>query len=112
MGGTYDEEERHNLDELNPPPKMPPPPWTPVYDYSDGFAKRMDDPIKVSVSAEQTVNLGNYESAKVFFSLSNIPSGATEEQIEAALETGELIFKYVKNEVGKQAGIVRLNMEK
>lgn len=140
MGGMYDEEERHNLDEfgpLDPPcafrgfkafvtgaadPQQGPPLTREDIDESlerlkenEGTTGTMTEPdniIKVSVSATQKINLGNYESADVFFSLSNIPSGATEEQIEAALETGEMAFKYVKNEVGKQAGIVRLNMER
>lgn len=72
--------------------------------------RRIDDPIKVSVSAEQTVNLGNYESAKIFFSLSNIPHGATEEQIEAALETGEVAFNYVRTVISERVETMRRNM--
>lgn len=72
--------------------------------------RRIDDPIKVSVTASQTVNLGDYNSAKVDFSLSNIPTGATEKDIEAALETGELAFKYVKTVISEKAAEVRRNV--
>lgn len=88
------------MPEQNDDPMTPPhvhPMW--LYEVGDDgkqTIRRIDDPIKVSVSATQKVNLGNYESAEIFTALSNIPTGATEEQIEAALETGELAFNYVK----------------
>lgn len=75
------------------------------------MAEQNDDPIKVSVSAEQTVNLGNCESAKVFFSLSNIPHGATEEQIEAALETSEPAFNYVRQVISEKVAAIRRNVQ-
>jgi hypothetical protein len=69
-----------------------------------------NDVIKVSVSVSQKVNLGNYESADVFTALSNIPTGATEEQIEAALETGELVFNYVKAVISSRVEEIRRNI--
>ena len=93
------------------PIKAPEPNTLPIYEVQgDGTLVRIDDPIKVSVSASQKVNLGNYESADVFFSLSNIPSGATEKQIEAALETAELTFNYVKEVVRGKAATIRKNV--
>lgn len=68
-----------------------------------------NDVIKVSVSATQKVNLGNYESADIFVALSNIRTGATEEEIEAALETGELAFKYVKVVISDRVAKLRMN---
>ena len=91
--------------------KQPEPNTLPIYEVQgDGTLVRIDDPIKVSVSASQKVNLGNYESADVFFSLSNIPSGAAEEQIEAALETAELAFNSVKEVVRGKIAAIRKNV--
>ena len=38
------------------------------------------------------VNLGNYESADAFVSLSGLEAGATEEQINELLDTGKLAW--------------------
>lgn len=48
--------------------------------------------LRVAVSVSKKVNLGNYESAEVFFSVSNIEVGASEESIQEAMETGEIAF--------------------
>lgn len=66
-----------------------------------------DDVIKVSVSATQKVNLGNYEAADVYVGLNNIPTGATEEEIEAALETSELAFNYVRTVISERVAEIR-----
>ena len=47
---------------------------------------------KVTVSVTRKANLGNFESADVFLSLS-LPVGATQADIDAGLETGALMYK-------------------
>ncbi len=71
----------------------------------------VDDPIKVSVSATQKVNVGSYESVDVFFALSNIPVGATDEDLAAAMATSELAFTHVKAKVIQEVASIRRKME-
>ena len=65
------------------------------------------DGIRLSISISRKVNLGNYESADCFVSLSNVPVGATEEEIEDALDTGKLVFDRIKPRVRQQAAELR-----
>lgn len=51
-----------------------------------------EDGIRCSVSLSQKVNLGNYERAEVFMSLSNVPADATVEDINAALDAGKIVY--------------------
>ncbi len=46
----------------------------------------------ISVSVSMKVNLGNYESADAFVSLSGLPEGTPLEEIEALLDTGKLAW--------------------
>ena len=46
----------------------------------------------VSVSVSMKVNLGNYESADAFVSVSGLREGTPLEEIEALLETGKLAW--------------------
>lgn len=59
----------------------------------------MSDEPTVSVSASMKVNLGNYESADIFLSVTNIAAGTTPEQIDAALETGKLAYDRIRERV-------------
>ena len=65
------------------------------------------DGIRVSVSISRKINLGNYESADAFVSLSNIPVGATQEEIEEALATGRLVWDALKPELVAKARELR-----
>lgn len=58
---------------------------------------------RVGVSVSRKVNLGNYQSADIFFSLTNIDVGATRQDIEAAMETAEVVFSVVKERVERKA---------
>ena len=57
----------------------------------------------LSVSYTRKINLGNYESADVFFAVSGIPVGASEDEIADALVTGELAYEQVKAAVASHA---------
>jgi subtilase family serine protease len=67
----------------------------------------MENEIKVSISVSLKVNLGNYESADAFVSLSNVPVGASAEEIDEALSTGKLAWGLIKGRVMAQAEELR-----
>jgi len=52
---------------------------------------------RVGVSISQKVNLGNYESAEVFLSLTNLRPGTSAEEIAEALEIGQLAYKRIRD---------------
>lgn len=64
---------------------------------------RYSDEIKLSMSVDFKVNLGNYESASVFVCLSGVPVGATEEDIEYAMDTAGLAWDVIRDKVRAQA---------
>ncbi|MDD5288320.1 MAG: hypothetical protein PHY28_04330 [Dehalococcoidales bacterium] len=55
-----------------------------------------DKGLKVGISLSRKLNLGNYESADVWVSLTNIEPGTTREEMEAALATGALAYDVLK----------------
>ena len=52
--------------------------------------------LKVGVSLNRKINLGNYESAEVWVSLTGIEASTTAEEIQAALATGSLAYDALK----------------
>ncbi len=70
-----------------------------------------NDIIKASVSATQKVNVGNYESVDVFFALSNVPVGATDEDLAAAMATSELVFTHVRAKVAEKVAEIRRKIQ-
>ncbi len=52
--------------------------------------------LRVGVSISRKINLGNYESAEVWVSLTGIEAGTTQEEIQAALATGALAYDALK----------------
>jgi hypothetical protein len=58
--------------------------------------------LKVGVSISRKINLGNYESAEVWVSLTGIEAGTTQEEMQAALTTGALAYDVLKVAVGEK----------
>ncbi len=67
-----------------------------------------EEGLRVSVSVSHKVNLGNYSSADMFLAVSNIEVGATEADIQEAIDTGEVAFvlleKAISNKVRELLG--------
>jgi hypothetical protein len=61
----------------------------------------------VSVSVAMKVNLGNYESADAFISVSGLEAGATEAQIEQLLDTGKLAWGMLTTRLGAKVAEMR-----
>lgn len=57
---------------------------------------------KIAVALGRKINLGNYESADVNIRLSQIPMGATEETIAEMLDTANLAFSMIRQELNKR----------
>lgn len=51
---------------------------------------------RISVSINRKINKGNYESVDIFMALSGIEPGATEDEIEELLATGDRAFEILK----------------
>lgn len=66
--------------------------------------------LKVGVSISRKINLGNYESADVWVSLSGLDARTTAEDIQAALATGALGYDALKVAVTAKAKDVRATM--
>lgn len=65
------------------------------------------EPITVAVSINRKINLGNYESVDVFFSLSGVPVGADDAELLAAMETAEQVFQHVRQKVVEKVQAVK-----
>ena len=61
----------------------------------------------VSVPVSMKVNLGNYESADAFVSLSGLREGAPLEEIEALLDTGKLAWGAMTERLMAKANALR-----
>lgn len=63
--------------------------------------------MKIAVSFSAKINVGNYESREVFLSVSDVEPGATESDIEAALDTASLSFEALRHRMKKKLAEVR-----
>ncbi len=61
-----------------------------------------DGGLRVSVSVSRKVNLGNYSSADMFLAVSNIEVGATEADIQEAIDTGEIAFAVLEQAINNK----------
>lgn len=64
---------------------------------------------KVTVAVDMKVNLGNYESASVGLILSQLPAGATEQDIDALLDTGRLAYDMMRERLKSKVAETRAN---
>lgn len=68
--------------------------------------------MRLSVSVSRKANLGNYQSADFFLSISNIEVGATEDEMREALVTGEIAFGVIKDAIDQKiAGLQQQKAE-
>lgn len=72
----------------------------------------MSDQPTISISLSRKVNLGNYESADVFISCSGVPEGASEEDIRKLLDTGNLAYKVIREELAGKVAELRDSVKK
>ena len=63
-----------------------------------------DNPLSVTVSCSFKANLGNYESADVFLSVSGVTMDTTETQIVEVVEgPGRIAYEHLKRRVYERA---------
>lgn len=67
------------------------------------------EPVKVGVSISRKLNMGNYESADVWISLTGIDANTTEADIQAALAAGALGYGQLKVAVTEKVQDLRKN---
>lgn len=63
--------------------------------------------LSTAVSLDYKMNLGNYESASVFLSLSGITSETTPEEMEEMLSQQKIAFNLLRKQMQKRAATVR-----
>lgn len=59
----------------------------------------MVDELRVSVSLSRKIQTAPYETADIFMSVSGLEPGATDAEIEEALETGDRAFKILRDNI-------------
>lgn len=67
-----------------------------------------DEMPRIAISVERTINLGNYESAKVYLSVSNLTAASTEGDIEDAIEFQGRVYETLKNRIKELAKEARI----
>lgn len=58
----------------------------------------MDEPT-ISISMSRKINLGNYESAECFVSISGVRAGMTTEELTPLMDTGKVAWDAVRQEL-------------
>ena len=67
----------------------------------------MSDKPTVTVSLARKVNMGNYESADFFLSVSGISEDTTPEEVDIAIEGGKLAWDKIKLAVAQRVEAAR-----
>lgn len=62
----------------------------------------MNDEPTITVSVARKINLGNYESADYFVSLSGIKAGMTAEEMKPLMDTGKVAWDTVRSALMEQ----------
>lgn len=63
----------------------------------------LDSLPRVAVSVERTINLGNYESAKIFLSVSNLHALTTAQEVADAIDFQGSVYEDLKARVTELA---------
>jgi len=66
-----------------------------------------EDTRRVAVSATRKLNLGNYESVDIFFAISGLEVGVTDEEIEDCLEVGERAYEAIRKKIIAKTGEIK-----
>ena len=61
----------------------------------------------IAVSVSMKANLGNYESADAFVSLSGLEAGTSAEEIERMLDTGKIAWSLMTQRLGEKVAELR-----
>jgi hypothetical protein len=62
---------------------------------------------RAAVSIERKVNMGNYESAAVFMSISDLTADTTDEEINEVIETQARAYEVLKGRVREEVSRIR-----
>ena len=63
--------------------------------------------LRVSVSISRKIALPGYENVDIFMAISGIEPGASDQEIEEALATGDKAFQLLKKNMGQKVQEVR-----
>ena len=62
---------------------------------------------RIAITIDRKINLGNYESASVGIVLSGVEVGTTEEEIDAMLDTGRIMFDRMRERLKEKVQATR-----
>ena len=62
---------------------------------------------RVAVSISRKINLGDFESVDIWMAISGIEAGATEEEINGLLATGDRAFQLLKANMAQKLKTIR-----
>lgn len=64
-------------------------------------------PPTIAISMSRKINMGNYESAECFVSISGVTEDMTAEQLEPLMETGKVAWELVRARLTEQVRDMR-----
>lgn len=66
-----------------------------------------DNPPRVSISIGRKINIGNYESVDIFYSLNNIPASIEPLDLESLMETGDACYQFLRRKIVERTAELR-----